>query len=346
MSSLLLAGWLAFTTAAAPIGPPSSEIRIGARVDVEEVVVDVLVVDSSGSPVPSLTVADFLVEADGRSAVLTGAAWIPPGRSEVDAVEASAPTGEAPRASGDAPRFPEGRLLVLFFQTDFTRARLKGHMEIANEAAQLLKGLPPTDRVAVLSFDSHLKLWLDFTADRERIRRALLDTMRIGEPPRLDAGSFPSIAQRFDYREAAKAATVERGLALTARALSPIPGAKHLLFFGWGLGVNHTPTEESDFGYALGCFREARVSAFSLDVTHADAHTLEGSLKTFAELTGGTYQKTFYFPSGALDLVLRGTRGRYLVSFLRPVGPRGVHRLVVRLRNAAGTVHVRPYYED
>jgi hypothetical protein len=26
----------------------------------------------------------------------------------------------------------------------------------------------------------------------------------------------------------------------------------------------------------VGCFREARVTAFSLDVTHADAHTLEG----------------------------------------------------------------------
>jgi VWFA-related protein len=355
--TLLLAGWLALGGAAismpVPRELPAQEIRMSARVDVEEIVVDVLVVDPSGNPAPALSAADFVVEADGRPAVLTGAEWVPPGRPEVEreAAEASIPSAsrpstEASRPSLEMPRFPDGRLLVFFFQTDFTRARLKGHMEIANEAARLLEGLLPSDQVAVLSFDSHLKLWLDFTADRERIRRAVFSTIRTAEPPRLGAGPFPSIAERFDYGDAARAATVERGLALTARALSPIAGAKQLLFFGWGLGVNRTPAERRDLGYALGCFREARVTAFSFDVTHAEAHTLERSLRDFAELTGGTYQKTYHFPAGALGLVLRGTRGRYLVSFLRPDGPRGVHHLEIRLRSARGTVHVRPYYED
>jgi VWFA-related protein len=354
---LVLVAVMASTTAAAGVAErPAEETRVRARVDVEEIVVDVLVVDPAGNPVPSLAAADFVVLADGGTATVTGAEWIPPGRPGVERDEApalaappAAPTSSSPSVAPPAfasPRFPEGRLLVFFFQTDFTRARLKGHMEIANEAVRLLAGLLPTDRVAVLSYDSHLRLWLDFTVDRERIRRAVFDTVRIAEPPRLPAGPFPSIAEHFDYAAAAKAATVEKGLALTARALSPIPGAKQLLFFGWGLSVNHAPVETRDFGYALGCFREARVRAFSLDVTHADEHTLEGSLRTFAELTGGTYQKTFYFPAGALDLVLRGTRGRYLVSFLRPDGPRGVHRLEVRLKQAKGAVHVRPHYED
>ena len=322
--------------------PSPSEVRVAARVDVEEVVVDVGVVDPSGEPIPSLKASDFLVAVDGREALLTGASWVPPGRPEVEPAEL--PAAASPDVP--APRFPEGRLLVYFFQTDFTRARLKGHMEIASEAARLLKGLLPTDRVAVLSFDSHLKLWLDFTADRETIRRAIFRTLRIHEAPRLAAGPFPSIAERLDRREAATATTVERGLALTARALSGIPGAKQLLFFGWGLRVNRTPAEERDFAYALGCFRQARVTAYSLDVTQADAHSLERPLRMFAELTGGTYQKTFAFPAGALDLVLRGTRGRYLVSFLRPEGPHGEHRLEVKLRSAPGTVTVRPTYVD
>ena len=357
MRALILAGGLTLAAAMAPAAGaasaaerPAEEIRVRASADVEEVVVDVLVVDGAGNTVPSLTKTDFAVEADGRAAVLTGVDWIPPGRPEVESDEASSSSAASVPSPGAAapalPRFPEGRLLVFFFQTDFTRARLKGHMEIANEAARLLGGLLPTDRVAVLSFDSHLRLWLDFTSDRDRIRRAIFDTLRTSEPPRLSAGPFPSIARRFDYGEARRAATVEKGLALTARALSPIPGAKQLLYFGWGLVVDHSPAEARDFGYALGCFREARVTAFSLDLTHADEHTLEGNLRSFAELTGGTYQKTFYFPAGALDLVLRGTRGRYLVSFLRPDGPRGAHRLEIRLRNAKGTVHVRPYYED
>ena len=320
--------------------------RVRARVDVEEVLVDALVVDPKGDPISDLTPDDFTSLVDGRPVPLTGAAWIPPGQSAAADLP-PAPAAEAPGSEpSPSPRFPEGRLLVFFFQTDFARYRLKGQMEIANEAARLLDGLLPTDRVAVVSFDSHLKLWLDFTSDRERIRKAVFGTIRIGAPPPVAPSPFPSLAEHFDAAEATKAATVEMGIALTARALSPIPGAKFLLYFGWGLGVNRSPRETRDFGYALGCLKEARITVFSLDVTHADSHTLEGSLLLFAELTGGTYQKTFYFPAGALDRVLRGTRGRYILSFARPEGPRGSHRIEIFLKGRKGTVQARPFYDD
>jgi len=38
-------------------------------------------------------------------------------------------------------------------------------MRMANEIVRFLDRLLPTDRVAVLSYDSHLKLRLDFTND-------------------------------------------------------------------------------------------------------------------------------------------------------------------------------------
>ena len=353
LAAIIVAGLaLAATPFASRAEERPPEGRIRARVDVEEVLVDALVVGPKGDPIANLAPADFTALVDGRVVPLTGAAWIPPGQSEAAdlppaaAVETPGPLPSPALVPPAAPRFPEGRLLVFFFQTDFARYRLKGHMEIANEADRLLDGLLPTDRVAVVSFDSHLKLWLDFTSDREQIRKAVFRTIRIGRPPPVARSPFPSLAEHFDDSEAMKAATVERGVALTARALSPIPGAKFLLFFGWGLGVNRSPREGRDFAHALACLLEARVTVFSLDVTHADTHTLEGSLVAFAELTGGTYQKTYYFPAGALDRVLRGTRGRYVLSFARPAGPRGSHRIEITLKGRKGTVQVRPYYED
>ncbi len=326
----------ALPLAGAPPPDTLPETRVRARVDIEEVVVDALAVDGSGNPIPDLVASDFSLEVEGRPVPLTAAEWIPPARPDVDL---SVPTE-------GVPRFPQGRLLVFFFQTDFTRMRLYGQMEIAGEAVRLLKELLPSDLVAVVSFDSHLKLWLDFTTDRARAAKAVFDAILIGKPPALSSGLFPSLAEAFDYREAAKASTVEKGLAVTARALSPIAGGKYLLYFGWGLKVNHSPREGRDFGLALGSLKEAQVTVFALDFTRADSHTLEGGLKAFAELTGGTYQKTYYFPAGALDLVFRETKGHYLLSFARPALPRGVHRLEVKLSGRKGSVLARPYYDD
>jgi VWFA-related protein len=309
--------------------------------------VDAYVTDQYGDPIPGLGPADFRVRVDGKPVELESADWIPADLPELPVGEALSAAPEGRPISLPAP----GRLIVFFFQTDFETSRLLGLVRMGLQARQFLEGLLPTDRVAVVSYDSHLKLRQDFTSDHRKIRDALFHAIRTGEPAPIETPDSPSIAEHFDFTAAREAATPERGLFVLARALAPIPGGKTMLFFGWGLvtvgGLGGPNLAESrDFGNALRALAAARTNIFTLDVTDADYHSLEGYLQNLSDLTGGTYQKTHIFPNLAMDRVRRAISGRYVLVFKKPEGPRGLHTIEVKLDALKGEVNARQYYED
>ena len=314
---------------------------------VERVIVDAYVTDQYGDPIPDLVPADFRLRVDGKPVDLESVDWIPADLPELPVGEALAAAPEGRPVSLPAP----GRMIVLFFQTDYEPSRLLGLLRMGLQARRFLNDLLPTDRVAVVSYDSHLKLRQDFTGDREKIRAALFHAIRTAEPPPIETAEFPSIAEHFDFGAARDAATPERGLFVLARALAPIPGGKTMLFFGWGLstiggaaGPNFA--ERRDYANALGALAAARTNIFTLDVTDADYHSLEVHLQNLSDLTGGSYQKTHIFPNLAMDRVRRAISGRYVLVFKKPDGPRGLHSIEVRLPRHKGEVNARQYFED
>jgi VWFA-related protein len=340
----LLLGLTAVSQQAQTTGRPGS-FREEARV--ERVIVDAYVTDRYGDPIPDLSPAAFRVRVDGRALDLESAEWIPADLPELPVGEALSAAPEGRPISLAAP----GRLIVFFFQTDFVPSRLVGLVRMGLQARRFLEDLLPTDRVAVVSYDSHLKLRQDFTSDHRKIRKALFDAIRTGEPAPIPAADFPSIAEHFDFTAAMDAATPERGLFVLARALAPIPGGKTMLFFGWGLATVGGVTgpnlaERRDFGNALRALAAARTNIFTLDVTDADFHSLEVHLQNLSDLTGGTYQKTHIFPNLAMDRVRRAISGRYVLVFRKPEGPRGQHSIEVRLAALKGEVNARQYYDD
>ncbi len=138
---------------------------------------------------------------------------------------------------------------------------------------------------------------------------------------------------------------------MIARALAPIAGGKTLLYFGWGLGTfggmsGPNAGEQKAWVEALHGMSEARTTIFTLDVTDADYHTLEGSIQQIAELTGGTYQKTNVHPDLAMDLVGRAISGRYVLVLVKPPGPRGEHSVEIALAGKKGRVISRQYFVD
>jgi VWFA-related protein len=317
---------------------------VRSAVRVERVLVDAYVTTGSGEPIPDLTAADFRVKVAGQPVELESVEWIPADRPEVVPL--------APGESGEAEEgpatlaWPPGRVIIVFVQEDFTRQRQKGLMKMGQHLDRFLSTLVPTDRVAVVSYDSHLKLRRDFTADPKEIRAGFFESFWFDEPPPVPAGPFPSLARYLDFGAAKKAASVDRGLALVARALSKIPGGKAMLFFGWGLQVDRTPKEGRDAGEAIAALYEARVNVFTLDISDADYHTLEVRLMQVADLTGGRYEKTHIFTGGALSRVVRSLGGRYVLVFVKPEGTRGLHPLSVQLAGRKGDVIARPYYQD
>jgi VWFA-related protein len=339
-----------------PTPRPAAPPRDGAfseEARVDRVVIDAHVTYDDGEPIRDLVATDFILKVDGRRVPLESVEWVP-----ASATEAAASLKPGEITWGDAPALPEpvlayppGRLIVLFYQTDYEPLRIHGFLRMAQYTGRFLQTLLPTDRVAVVSFDSHLKLRQDFTDDRQKIRNAMIACLRTAEPGRVEPGPFPSLARNFDYRAAGKAVTPERGLDLVARALEPIPGGKSMLYFGWGLGTiggitGAIPKEKKEYLRALQSLSTARVNVFTLDITDADYHTLEYRLEAVAEATGGTYQKTHIFPAAALDRVTRAISGRYVLVFVKPNLPRGAHDVEVKLATRKGRVSARSFYED
>ena len=283
---------------------------------------------------------------DGRPVEIESVDWIP-----ADLPELPAAAGSGVFSGGPSTLPPPGRLIVFFFQTDYEISRLVGLLRMSLQARRFLEMLLPSDRVAVFSYDSHLKLRQDFTHDRASLERAIHDAIRTGtsdEPIRIES---PSVAKHLDFAAARHAYTPEAGLFVLARALAPIPGGKTMLFFGWGLstiggaaGPNFAETR--DLGNAFAALAAARTNIFTLDVTDADYHSLEIHLQNLSDMTGGTYQKTNIFPNLAMDRVRRAISGRYVLVFKKPDAPRGLHSIEVRLPHHKGEVNARQYYED
>ncbi len=348
LAGSLYPGRLAAQARADPSRPGT--YREEARV--ERVIVDAHVTDTRGQAIPGLRPADFELKVDGVSVPLESADWIPAGEPEVPAgAPGVPPSADPPGSETRVLETPPGRLLIFFFQTDYTTSRLIGLLRMGLEARRFLETLLPSDRVAVLSFDSHLKLRQDFTDDRARILAAIHASLRMGAAEPSEPAPGPSLARRFDYAGAKAAVTPEGALALIARAAAPIPGGKEMLFFGWGLQTiggmsGPNPRDRIDYAEALPALASARITIFSLDVTNADYHSLEGTLSHISDVTGGTYAKTHIFPGAALERVRRTIAGRYVLVFRKPEGPRGAHTVGVRLLGRKGTVLTRGYYQD
>lgn len=341
--------WLAALAARAQ-EPADRRGEVHEEALVERVVVDAHVVQPDGSPIPSLGPSDFVVKVDGQVVPLESVDWLPTGTPEVD------PHALAPLdASGPSPAsadVPPGRVIVLFFETDHETSRLLGLVRMGIQARRFLTTLDPTDRVAVVSYDTHLKLRQDFTGDRAKLERAIHAAIRRGEAAPADPDSHPSLARFLDDGEARRCATPERALELVARAVKTIPGGKSMLFFGWGLGTvggltGPNASEQRAWTEAMHRMAEARVNIFTLDVTDADYHSLEGSIEQIADLTGGHYEKTHLFPELVMDRVGRAISGRYVLVFVKPKAPRGDHAIEVALAHGRkGRVFARQYYAD
>jgi VWFA-related protein len=330
--------------------PPDRRGAVSEQAFVERVVVDAYVTGSDGNPIPNLTPADFRVHVDGKPVTLESVDWLPAEAAEIDAAPPEQ-AGSFEERAGWRSDVPPGRLIIMFFQTNYEPSRLIGLIRMAAQARRFLDHMLPTDRVAVASYDSHLKLRQDFTDDHEKIVRAINASLRTGQEPEPDPGSRPALARHLNHLAARRAATPERALALLAEALTPIPGGKSMLYFGWGLGTvgglgGPNLSEAKAWLAALKGMAAARVNVFSLDVTDADYHSLEVHLEQLSDLTGGRYEKTNVFPNLAMERVQRAISGRYVLVFVKPRTALGTHEIDVKLVGRKGRVSARQYYQD
>lgn len=322
--------------------------QVSETITVERVLVDVRVTGGSGNPIVGLAPADFRVKIDGIPSKVESADWIAESSDARDLFGDGAPEITS---TEDVPPPPRGRLLVYFFQNDFARndARISGHMKTLATSDSWLDWLEPEDRVAVFSFDSHLKFLLDFTSEKSQIRHAMEASLYTDEPPPPPVVHNPALASHLDRQAMRDATNSEGAMILIAHALKSIPGPKSLILFGWGLG-RYTSTGVymlPNYGAARTLLEEARVSVFSIDFTEADYHSLEAGLQQVSADTGGFYVKTFHFPKLAAEKLQRTLSGHYELEVRKPATKvRGTHTIEVDVARRGAEVYARSSYVD
>jgi VWFA-related protein len=317
--------------------------QVQETITVERVLADVRVTNDRGEPVTDLTAADFEVRVAGKAAVVESAEWV----SDVGAAPSPEPdrddsqtTDNRQPAAGAQPR---GRTLVLFVQTDFARhpTRTHGQLNFLRYADDMIESFAPEDRIAVFSFDSHLKFRLDLTTDKQRVIEALRECISIDHPPPPPVVAEPSLAKHLDREAMRRAAHSETALLLVAHALRQVPGTKSILLLGWGLGERSAFGVRMKHGWkaARHALDAARVSIFALDTSHADYHDLEIGLQTAAAETGGFYAKTHLFAGIAIDRLQRTLSGHYELTLraAHSLVP-GTHTLDVRVKRRGARV--------
>jgi VWFA-related protein len=312
------------------------------RVDVHRVLLDVRVTDGLGQPLDDLTKADFVVRIDGKPAPVESAAWVTGALRSGES--AAAPAG---MPVGMTASTMEGRLVVFLIQKDLEPSRIVGLMRLLIDARPFFAAFTPRDRVAVLSFDSRLRIWSDFTNDLQRVRALLQHDILLSEPAALVESDGPSLVASLGLRQADGAATMEEALALVGGALERLPGAKSVIVLGHGFGRfgSGGVTLAPDYEEARRSLRAARASVFCLDVTQADYHSLEAGLQQVAEDTGGFFERTHLFPTRALNRLAGVLAGHYVLMVERPPVRKGRHRVDVSVPRRSATVLVRDFVD-
>ncbi|HEY6552349.1 MAG TPA: VWA domain-containing protein [Vicinamibacteria bacterium] len=316
-------------------------------VHVDRVLVDARILDSRGRALRGLRPEDLRVRIDGKPARVESLDWI--AETAVRGESRPSPSSELPTAGRYPTAEDPGRQIVFLFQKDFFEpGRLKGLIHMKEYAADFARRLSPRDRAAVLVFDSHLRLHLDFTSDPERLAEALRFALLRREPREILAGEEPSLGRHLDRSAARNAATAEKGLEVLGQALEKVPGPKSLVFFCWGLGSLQGGNfqMDPDYGPARRALERSRTAVFALDVSYADFHSLEVGLQQVAADTGGFYARTHHSPVVAMDRLAGALAGHYVLALERPAGSRGSHEIAVDLRARKGTVLARSTYVD
>jgi len=315
------------------------------QVQVERLVIDARVMDDDGEPLAGLAATDFAVQIGGVDVAVASAQWIGVGPAP-EATLASTPIG------GLFEPAHGGRLMVFVVQRSMNADRALGLLKVLQDSGRLLGGLTSADRVAVVSFDRHLSVWLDFSADFELVERILADKVLFSDPDSVAPGPGPSLFPALDEEVSRRTYRVEEALELLGEALAPLPGAKSVVLVGYGfgeftvtLGIPGSRVAQR-YERALAVLADARAAVFSLDATAVDYHTFEHGLQVLAADTGGFYARTHLVSRQALDRVAGALRGHYvLFTSVPPLDP-DIHEIEVRVVESDASVFARPVYDN
>ncbi|MCM2317052.1 MAG: tetratricopeptide repeat protein, partial [Thermoanaerobaculia bacterium] len=201
--------------------------------------------------------------------------------------------------------------------------------------------MQPEDRIAVLSFDSHLKLRCDFSADRTAALDAIQAALEIGPVPAIAAAADgASLAAHLDEKEMKAVTRAEPALLLVARALAEIEGDRLVILPGWGFGEmswgkgvdGDRVVLPREWGEAVGVLHREHIPVITIGTGTGQ---LTMGIAMTARATGGVHTSAIGpFPAQSLGRIEGALAGCYelLLRMAEPLAE-GEHVITIRTKD-------------
>lgn len=325
--------------------PDVSSPDISERIEVREVLLDVLVTDRKGNTIEGLDKSAFQVTEDGKPVEVTSLVYY--GGAE-----------ELQSAGIEETRTDRYFILLFHDQAQAAPFLRAAQMDNGRWARKWIEGeLQPNDQVAVLGYDVRLKVYQDFTTDPLILAQAVdaavrgqkePDRWRTREADPARDGS-PSLLINLPKGQTLSRETrkLQQALELIGRASEGIIGRKNLMLFSAGFGDiddigvwtpdprYYPPMKES--------LNTGNVAVYSIDLLgsrrgNPGARDINDGLSALSTDTGGHYYSTYANVMAPLRNVSEDNLGYYLLSYRSEFesGTSGYREVKVKVDNPTG----------
>lgn len=330
--------------------PAAAQERLGEKIDVSAVLLDVIVTDAKGSQILGLGKDDFIVTENGNPQKIDSVDYVT-SRVLLEGREEAAPF--------KVERVTSQRYFVFFFDRPAAGV-LTSELMSAREAVRrfIRDEMKENDLVAIAGHDNRLKIYSDFTSDPKRLEAALGDATRFGPGLRKgDTSDGLSIFANLDVDEMVNhTRTVYEGLSTLADALRPIRGRKNLVLFSAGIADIH---ETIRSGMVVGRSVEVDAMLESLNSANIAVYGVQllrdvprepmfhQRLSEISDSTGGRYFQFSTSFVNVLNQIENTNSGYYLVTYQseHPKGEKGFQKVGVKVKNPEFRVVARSGYE-
>lgn len=324
-------------------------------VEVSEVLIDVLATDENGEIVRGLGKEDFFVEEDGEPV-------------EIRSVSYYSTRYEDPAADAAAEEIPASRYFILFLEDrarvgELEPFKVRQVLRAGREAQRFVEEeMRGSDWMAVFAWDSRLKIYQDFTQDRESLLFAIEQALARVDPAKRDRSArkhrpplsgTPSLVRHLPRGEALEKESREiyDTLRLVGEASGFIVGRKNLLLltFGFGNGRSVGPRHFDERYYfpMETALNDHNVAVYPIHLGgRGYGQPQSHFLRRLAEDTGGEYYENLRDYLAPLTEIGEENAGYYVVSYqsVHPAGEIGYERIEVRARDEAIQVRARKGY--
>jgi VWFA-related protein len=326
--------------------------QFGEQIDVNAVLLDVIVTDRKGNHILGLDANDFIVKENGVAQTIDSVDYFT-NRRLLNQREEQAPF--------KVERVREDRYFVFFFDKPSDPAPLFDQLTNARDSVKKFidQEMKETDLVAIVGHDVRLKVYSDFTNDKQQLVRALNESTRFGRGI-LDApsGEGPSILRSADRDDVVNGTgTVYQALDVLADSLRSIRARKNLVLFSPGIADHDEGLFAGELllnrsrylDPALESLNAANVSVYGVQLQrNVDSTPLfHQRLEELSDSTGGRYFRLNVSFKPALDQIEHTNNGYYLVTYRSPhaKGQSGFQKVDVDVKNREFKVVARSGYQ-